>query len=298
MNVFLKTAIDFDMVPGPHVLPAGAPISVTGGHAWTLSTVADGIDGVRHAVRETIRAGADWIKLISSNDPVHREHDGEHTHPEFTAEELRTAVETAHDWGRKITAHAMGRRTLGWAIDAGIDSVEHGIYLDEQLATQMVKKNIALIPTVSGYYETVLARWSRGDDWIVRHNYLLEPHQRSTKIAVQTGVQIGVGTDTLGDIVEEMEMLVACGMTNAQALTAATRTNARILGLDAQIGTIEPGKRADLVIVQGDPIADLSVMRQVGWVFKDGRGAKPLDINISTADETADWTSLRIVEGH
>ena len=259
--------------------------------------MADGNDGVRHAVRETIRAGADWIKLISSNDPVHREHDGEHTHPEFSAEGAPTAVETAHHWGRKITAHAMGRRTLGWAIDAGIDSVEHGIYLDGQLATQMVKKNVALIPTLSGYYETARPLVARRR--LDRATQLLA---RTTSAVHQdcrpNWVQIGVGTDTLGDIVEEMEMLVACGMTNSQALTAVTRTNAQILGLDAQIGTIEPGKRADLVIVQGDPIADLSVMRHVSWVFKDGRGAKPSDINISTADETTDWTSLRIVEAH
>lgn len=298
MNVFLKRAIDFEVIPGPRVLAAGAPISVTGGHAWTLSTEADGAEGMRLAVRRTIKAGADWIKLISSNDPVHQEHEGEHTHPELNAEEFRVAVETAHNWGRKITAHAMGTRTIGWAIDAGIDSIEHGIYLDRPLAERMVREGVALIPTLSGYYETILDRWSRGPDWIARHKHLIEPHKWSVRIAIESGVQIGVGTDTVGDIVEEMQMLVECGMSSAQALTAATLTNAQILGLERDIGTVEQGKRADLVVVRGDPLVDLGSMRRVDWVFKAGKGARPADIGVSSDDESAEWTSLRIVEAH
>lgn len=159
LNIHLKRAIAVDMFPGPRVLAAGAPISITGGHAWPISTEGDGPEGMRLAVRRTIKAGADWIKLIASNDPVSEEHDGQLSHPELSPEELAAAVQAGHLWGRKVTAHAMGRQAIGWAIDAGVDSIEHGIYLDGALAVRMVKARIALIPTLSGYYQGTRSIW-------------------------------------------------------------------------------------------------------------------------------------------
>lgn len=297
LNVHLKRAIAAGVIPGPRVLAAGAPISITGGHAWKLSTEADGPEGMRRAVRETIKAGADWIKLISSNDPVHEERDGQHTHPEISREEFVAAVSAAHAWGRRLTAHAMGRDTIGWAVDAGVDCIEHGVYLDEALADRMLRADVSLVPTLSGYYETTLERWGRGADWIARHEHLLQPHKVSTRIAIEAGVRVGVGTDTVGDIVEELEMLVVCGMTPAQALSAATLTNAQILGLDDQIGTVEPGKIADLVLVRGNPLDDLGVLRDVAWIYQRGVGRRPEDIGLRMDDETVEWTSLRLLGG-
>lgn len=296
LNIYLKRAIGAGLIPGPRVIAAGAPISITGGHAWKLSTEADGADGMRRAVRETIKAGADWIKLITSNDPIREAREGQHAHPEFSRGEFIAAVEAAHAWGRKITAHAMGRDTIAWAIEAGVDSVEHGIYLDETLAERMVRVDVALIPTLSGYYETTLDRWERGADWIARHKLLLEPHKASTRIAIEAGVRIGVGTDTVGEIVEELELLVGCGLTRAQALCAATLTNARILGLDGQLGTVEAGKTADLVVVRGDPLGELGALRRVEWVVQDGIPLRPDEIVLPTSDETAEWTSLRLLD--
>jgi imidazolonepropionase-like amidohydrolase len=296
LNIFLKRAIQADMFPGPRVLAAGAPLSPTGGHAWPISTEADGPDGMRRAVRATIKAGADWIKLLSSNDPTPEPHNGEYSHPEFFRDEFAAAVEAAHMWGRKITAHAMGRTTIGWAIDAGVDSIEHGIYLDEELAVRMVERNVALIPTLSGYYENTLPQWQRGPGWEEACKRLVIPHhQDSARIAVDRGVQVGVGTDTIGDIVDELKMLVECGMTPAGALAAATLTNAKILGLDDRLGTVEPGKLADLVVVQGDPVLHIEDLRAVEWVFQSGAGRRPCDIVVPTRDETADWTSLSLL---
>lgn len=297
LNLYLKRAIAAGLFPGPRIVATGAPISITGGHAWPLCTEADGPEGLRRAVRETIKEGADWIKLISSNDPVHEDHDAQHTHPEFSREELVAAAETAHLRGRRITAHAMGRTTLGWAIDARLDSIEHGVYLDHPLAERMREARIPLIPTLSGYYETILGRWGRGEDWVRRHEQLVEPHKASARIAIDAGVVVGVGTDTVGDIVEELEMLVACGMSNAQVLSAATLTNARILGMDDRLGAVAPGFLADLVVVRGDPLTNVRVMREVEWVFRGGVGWRPSEIALQMEDETADWTSLALL-GH
>lgn len=295
LNVYLRRAIDAGLFPGPRVIPAGAPISITGGHAWKLSTEADGPEGMRRQVRETIKAGADWIKLITSNDPVHETYDGEHTHAEFQPEELTAAVTAAHAWKRRVTAHAMGREAIGWALDAGVDSIEHGVYLDDALAERMRSLAIALVPTMSGYHQSRLDRWSRGADWIARHEHLPEDHRRSTRLAIAAGVRIGVGTDTLGDFVEELTMLTTCGMTKNQVLSAATHVNASVLGLNAEIGAIRPGMRADLVVVRGDPLADLEALRSVAWVVRSGVLLRPDEIGMPVADEDSSWNSLGLL---
>lgn len=298
LNIFIKRAIAAKAIPGPRTFAAGAPITTTGGHAWKLSTEADGPGGIAVAVRQTIKAGADWIKLISSNDPVHEEHEGQHTHPELSREEFHAAVQTAHLARRRITSHTMGRESLGWAIEAGVDSIEHGIYLDEELATQMKTKGIALIPTLSGYYQTILEHWDRGADWIARHNHLLEPHQTSARIAIDQGLRIGVGTDTVGDYVEELEMLVRCGMTTGQALHAATAVNADILGAGSTLGQIREGMRADCVALEKNPLESLGHLTSLRLVVQDGAVSHPQDLTLPTLDETSSWNTLTLRNHH
>jgi imidazolonepropionase-like amidohydrolase len=294
LNVYMKRAIAENQIPGPRVYAAGSPISITGGHAWRLSTEADGPEGMRRAVRETIKAGADWIKLIGSNDPIAEPRDGQHTHPEIGPDEYRAAADAAHLWGNRITAHAMGRDSIRWAIDGGVDSIEHGIYMDRDLAKRMVDADTALIPTLSGYQSTTTERWSRGEDWIRRHKALPEPHKVSTRIAIEAGVRIAVGTDSVGDYVDELERLVECGMTPAQALTAATLSGAEILGKADQLGSVDVGKAADLVIVRGNPVDDLSVVRDVAFVVQGGIVKRPDEIVLSIDDESASWNSLSL----
>jgi imidazolonepropionase-like amidohydrolase len=294
LNVFLKKAVDGRMFPGPRILPVGAPISVTGGKAWGISTQADGPDGMRRAVRETIKAGAVWIKLLSTNEPVERQPNGEYALPEFTPDEYQAAAEAAHMWGRKITAHAMGRQAIDWAIKGGVDSIEHGIYLDDELAEAMVRQNIGLIPTLSSYHQNTLAYWGRGHEAAMTH--LVKPnHEVSITTAVKHGVRIAVGTDSIGDYVEELEMLVDCGMTPARALASATLEPARILGWEDRIGTICPGLLADLVVVRGNPLDDLKAMRAIEYVIQAGVRRRPSEIILPTGDETPEWNSLQLL---
>jgi imidazolonepropionase-like amidohydrolase len=296
LNLDLKRAIEVGMFPGPRVLAAGAPISVTGGHAWPISIEADGPIGMRRAVRESIKQGVDWIKLLSSNDPVPEQPDGQYSHPEFAADEYVAAVETAHLWGRPVTAHTMGRQSIEWAIAAGVDCMEHGIYMDPELAASRVAANIALVPTLSGYHQNTLDVWGRDPSRTALMKKLVKPHHHdSVRHAVKAGVRIGLGTDSTGDHVEELEMLVECGMSPGQALRSATLDAACILRLDDRLGSIGVGKIADLVVVRGDPLVDLQCMRAVEWVFQSGYGRRPCDIVMPTMDETADWNALGLL---
>lgn len=297
LNLFLKRAIKGGMFPGPRVLAAGAPISITGGHVWKLSTEADGPDGMRRAVRATIKAGADWIKLIASNDPIHEEYAGEHTHPEMLPEEVASAVRTAHASKRRVTAHVMGSDAIASALDGGVDSVEHGVYLTEELAARMAITGTPLVPTLSGYHQSTLESWGRGPEWIARHEHLPAAHTESTSIAIAAGVRIGVGTDTLGDFVEDLSMLIRCGMTSAQALAAATYENSKILALDNDIGLIRPGMLADMVVLRDDPLDDVNAVRSIEFVIQSGVARRPTDIGIPLDDENPAWNSLGLLGG-
>lgn len=291
LSLFLRKAVDIDAIPGPDIFPAGAPLSITGGHACALAREVDGPDDIRRAVRRLAKNGAAWVKMFASNDPLPVPVDGQHARPEFTAPELEFAVSEAHHMGLRVTAHAMGTRALEGCIDAGIDSIEHGVYLDARLAERMRAAQIALIPTVSGYVQTLSKQWDRGDEWVRRHEYLVAPHRRAVEEALGAGVTIGVGSDTVGDYVEELQYLVDLGMTVGDVLRAATLGNAEILGLTDR-GILAPGKRGDAVIVGGDPVESLEHIRDVRWVAQRGRVRRPSEISMTTEDESAEWNTL------
>ena len=291
INFALKRAIDIRAIPGPRVL-LSRMISSVGGHAAVFGRVATGPHEFRAAARETISDGADWVKVMSTMDPVRIGLSGQHTYPEVTEEELGALVDETHRWCKKVSVHAMGSVGLGQAIRCKPDTIEHGMYLDSSLAKQMVENNIALIPTLSSYQQTMRAEFARGADWIARHELLTTPHKEGFEAALEAGVTIGVGTDTIGDYVEELQMMVQMGMNAQTALECATRVNATILGLADEIGTIEPSKTADLVVVQGDPLANLEALRNVVMIAKDGEVLSKQDVQICTDDESAEWNTL------
>ena len=295
INFALKRAIDVGAIPGPRVL-LSRMISSVGGHAAVFGRVATGPHEFRAAAREAIADGADWVKVMSTMDPVRTGLSGQHTYPEVTEEELCACVDETHRRCKKVSVHAMGSVGLGQAIRCKSDTIEHGTYLDSSLAEQMVQNGIALIPTLSSYQQTMRAEFARGADWIARHELLTIPHRQSFQAALKAGVTIGVGTDTVGDYVEELQMMVQLGMNAQMALECATRVNATILGLADKIGTIESGKTADLVVVQGDPLANLEALRSVLMIVKDGEVLSKQDVQLCTDDESAEWTTLAALD--
>jgi imidazolonepropionase-like amidohydrolase len=296
LNVALKRLIQVQAVPGPRLFTSADAISVTGGYGAGGSNEANGPDGMRAAVRQRVAAGADVIKLFTSQDPIRKQRDGQYSRPEFTAEEVKAATEAAHDHGRRLAAHAMGRVSIQRAIDAGVDSIEHGIYLTPEQARRMADAQIALVLTLSTYKQNTDPRWDRGRDWEALMRKLVDPHHReATETALEAGVPIGVGTDSIGTIVEELQMLAEYGMRPGDALAAATAGNAKILGLDDQIGSIQEGLVADLVVLAADPLADFANLRRIEWVIQEGVRMRPNDIGLSAEDETAEWNTLSLL---
>ena len=275
LNIELREAIDSGLVGGPRVVACGFGIAGTGGHEthrYQGAVEADGPDEVRKAVRAEIKAGADFIKFMASGGIGGMP---EHEDPrwiEFSVEELKVGVEEAHNRNKRTAAHAMGIGPVMNCLKAGIDCIEHGVGLDRHAVELMVSQGVYYIPTVSGITDVSRREAEHGNKTLARliEDVVVKPLYESIALAHQAGVPIGAGTDTLGDMVEELKLLHRCGLTPMECIRAATSVAATILGQEADIGTIQTGKIADLVIVQGNPLEELGLMQNVRDVFKAG----------------------------
>lgn len=289
INTEIAKAIAKGMMPGPRILSAGIPLSVTGGHAKNIVVYADGAEEFRRAARHTVSTGAKWIKIIGSNDPTHEPHEnGQWSFGEVDADEVNAAVAVARKWGVKVAVHCMGASQLELVAGCGVDTIEHGVYLSEQGARAMVDNTVTLVPTISGYLETIWPRWKRGEDWAARHKHLADVHMEAVPIARAAGVRIGVGTDSVGEIVHELKLLNRCGMDLSACMNAVTRTNAEILGLDGKIGDVKEGLEADLVVLRENPLDNLDALRTVEYVIQAGNVLRPLDIRLGSGDEAGE----------
>jgi imidazolonepropionase-like amidohydrolase len=291
VTLALRDAIAARKLPGPRILDAGSAISTTAGHMDpTLGfaeelhdaiaadhTTCDGADDCRRAVRRQIARGADVIKMATTGGVNSRI--GAGLGQQMFEDEARAIVETAHLYGRKVAVHAHGADGIALALRAGADSIEHGTLLDADTLALWRKHRAWYVPTLStvnGYKERLAANPDayRGD---VREKieWRIGITGKALRQAVAGGVRIAFGTDAgvslHGRNADEFELLVEFGLTPAQAIRAATLDAAELLGVDKDLGSIEPGKRADLVAVSGDPIADVRVLKKVDWVIKDGR---------------------------
>jgi imidazolonepropionase-like amidohydrolase len=192
---------------------------------------------------------------------------------DFTVEELSAVVEEAHRLGRKVSAHCDGAQGIKNAVEAGIDTIEHGLYLDDEVIERMLKQRTALVPTLSGRTYITEFEEQRGDaefGGMVR-KIELEPNIKSFQMAHKAGVLVGTGTDTCGEIVQELELFVKYGMTPLQAIKAATGNAAQICGLESEVGTVEVAKAADFVILTNDPSKDVGALRNPDAVFQGGK---------------------------
>jgi imidazolonepropionase-like amidohydrolase len=281
----LRNAIDAGKVPGPRMLVSNYAVGSTGGHAdqdpippqrlapaGPLQGVCNGPEECRAAVRYQIKYGANVIKfmpsggVLSLSDPVDA--------PELTQDEMNAVVGEAHAWGRKVAAHAHGDKAAKMAVAAGVDSIEHGSFLEDDTLRMMKAKGVYLVPTLSAI-TSVEAKIAALPPAIAEKGRAAAAHSRQMfRHAVQIGVPIALGTDAgvgaHGTNAREFRYMVDNGMTPVQSLLAGTANAARLLGTFERVGTLEAGKLADVVAVPGNPIADITVTERPVFVMKDG----------------------------
>jgi imidazolonepropionase-like amidohydrolase len=263
----LRQAINSGLIPGPRILISGRLICMTGGHGWQVGLEANGPDEVRQAAREQIKAGADIVKLMATGGVMTP--GVEPGSEQFTEEELRAGVEEAHKAGKKTATHAMGTRGIQNALRAGIDSIEHGVYLDDETVSMMIERNSFLIPTISALYNIESKGIEAGiPAFAVEKTLKVKPfHLESIRMAREAGVSIAAGTDAgtpfnlHGENLREIKLLVDYGgFSPMGAIEAGTGVAARVLGLDEELGTVAEGKVADLVMVEGNPLDDIDLL--------------------------------------
>ena len=274
LNIELRDVFADGVFDGPRILATGPILAITGGHGTRGldgGMQVDGVDEMRRVVRTVLKAGADWIKLCVSGG-LAGIHKGDHPSiVEFTPEEVRAAVVEAHKRSRKVMVHGMSAESVKMAVEAGVDCIEHGNLLDDEAIDMMAEAKVSFVPTMSGI-RRVYERERDGGSPVVAEmlREVIDPHMDAVSACIKRGILIGAGTDTLGSIAREIEMLAECGMTNAEALAAATHRSATIVEMQDEIGSIEEGKVADMVVVEGDPVSDLAALRQIKEVVCRG----------------------------
>lgn len=286
IDLTLKQAISLGITEGPRMLCSGKVICITGGHGWPMGREADGPDEVRKAAREQIKAGADIIKLIATGGIITpRVYPGS---AQFSEEELRAGVEEGRKAGLKIAAHAQGNLGIRNAIKAGVHSIEHGFYLDEESIEKMLEDQIFLVPTFSVIHNIMQGGIKAGiPEFIVEKTQMVkESHLKSFRIAMEAGVKIAMGTDAgtpfnhHGNNLKELELMVENGLSPMEAIQAATSFAAELLGLEKDLGTIEVGKIADIIAVDGDPLSDISCFQEQErflYIMKEGNIIKGMN---------------------
>jgi imidazolonepropionase-like amidohydrolase len=277
VEIELKKAIESGCVPGPRMIVCGKCIAITGGHANLIAREADGPQEMCRAVREQLKMGAECIKFISTGGILTPGMDANATH--YTKEELEAGIIEAHRMGKKTAAHAIGTEGIRNAVLAGVDSVEHGIILKDDVIQEMKRRETYLVPTLIPVVRNVEHGRTGGipDYAVKKATALIEDHLVSCERAITAGLKIAMGSDAgtpfnmHGSNSGELYQLVKAGLTPLQAIKAATINGAELLGLQDKIGTIEPGKFADVIAVNGDPINDIRDFKNISMVMKDGQ---------------------------
>jgi imidazolonepropionase-like amidohydrolase len=289
----VKTAVEDGLIAGPRMQISIAMLSQTGGHGddWMASGanvplfveypgspsgLVDGPEEMRRKVRELIRDGADVIKVATTGGVLSARDDPRHAH--FSEEELEMLVTEASKAGRWVMAHAQGTEGVKRAIRVGIRSIDHGIFLDDEAIQMMIDRGTWLVPTLvapTGVITAAEAGAQIPEASIIKAKETIDIHRDSIKRAYEAGVKIAMGTDSgvtpHGENLKELELMTGLGMKPGEVLRATTLTAAELMGLDKELGSIQEGKRADLVVVEGDPYDFKTLPERIEAVVKDGR---------------------------
>ena len=282
-DIALRDAINEGMLPGPRIQASGPALSITGGHCdqnllpyeWHAKSdgAADGVEGVQHKVREIIKYGADVIKVCATGGVLSKGDDPRAS--QYTLEEMKAIVADAHRLGRKVAAHAHGAQGISWASEAGVDSIEHGSYIDDAGIALLKKNGTYRVPTL------YLADWMRENAariglpamYATKMKDVTAVSRANIKKAFNAGVKIAFGTDAAvyphGLNAHEFAVYVEMGMTPLQAIQTATVNAADLLGW-TKVGTVEAGSFADIIAVEGDPLKDITLLQKPVFVMKGG----------------------------
>ncbi len=289
VNIALRDAINEGLVTGPRIFTSGKSIASTGGHADPTSGfrrslegdagpregVADGVDQCIEAVRWRYKNGADLIKITGTGGVLSMAKNGQN--PQFSQEEMNAIVQTASDYGFHVAVHAHGAEGMKRAVLAGVHSIEHGTLMTPEIMDLMIEKGTWYVPTITaGKFVAEKAALPGYYPEVIRPKALaIGPKIQSTfASAYKRGVRIAFGTDAgvfpHGDNWKEFVYMTEAGMPAMEAIQSATMGGAMLLGLEDELGSIEPGKRADIIAVDGNPIEDITQMKNVRFVMKDG----------------------------
>ena len=272
-----RRAIDAGERVGPRILTSGAAIAMTGGHGYnSVANEADGPEGVRALAREQLRLGADVVKIMASGGAGtwgERVEDSQLTLAEITA-----GVEEAHKKGKTSASHATYIDSVLDSLNAGIDTIEHGLILNDKCIQMMLTLDRYFVPTLEAYERIVrLGTKVYPPYFVPKAEMVVGPHKESFQAALKAGVKMAAGTDSgghfwpMGDLALELERMVEFGMAPMAALETATRNAADAIRRLDQLGTLESGKLADLIVVDGNPLDDMAAMRNVWLVMKEGK---------------------------
>ncbi|HEY7096272.1 MAG TPA: amidohydrolase family protein [Terriglobales bacterium] len=283
-DVALRDAINDGDIPGPRMLVSGPLLGITGGHCdnnllpWeyhaTEGGVADGVEAVQRKVRENIKYGADLIKICATGGVLSKGDDPQAS--QFTQAELQAIVADAHRLGRKVAAHAHGAQGILWATEAGADSIEHASYINDEAIAAMKKHGTYLVPTLylGDWFLENAESLHVPPDIVAKAKVIMPAARKNVAHAFAGGVKVAFGTDAAvyphGLNAHEFAVLVKLGLSPLQAIQAATINAADLLGWSDKVGTLEPGKWADLIAVDNDPLQDVTTLERVKFVMKGG----------------------------
>lgn len=273
IDILLRDAIEEGLVEGPRILACGLPLTITGGHAHEYGREADGVDEFRKGAREQLKSGADLLKVMSSGAAMATE--GRPGSQEMSLSEIEAVVEEGRRTGRRVASHAQGDAAVVASARAGVDSVEHAFLAQEQGLQALKACGTTLVPTLV-VTACALSTDVVTDKLRARVEAFRPVHWASCERAVELGVRIAAGTDAgmpgvyPGMVAREVQLLHERGLSRMQAIQAATWVAAQLLGIDDQVGAVSPGKVADLILVPGNPLDDLTCLERPALVMKGG----------------------------
>lgn len=277
IDLVIRDYIKNGTIEGPDILASGQLLTMTGGHGHSMGIECDGVDECRKAARLQMKKGADIVKIMATGGVLTK--GVEPGQSQLNEDEINAAVIEAHKAGKKTAAHAQGAQGIKNAIKAGIDSIEHAFYLDDEGIEMMLERGVFLVPTLAPPYFIYENREAMEPEFVRKISQSAQSHKNGLKKAIKAGVKIAAGTDggtpfnLHSNTYKEIQLLSENGMTNYQAIIAGTRYAAECLGLDDR-GTLEVGKKADFIVLDESPLDNINTLSNVQQIYKAGKKIK------------------------